>query len=52
MVLQLFPEPHNCISIIARLGCVLYMIELRFRLDAALRELVQGGPRRVRARRP
>jgi hypothetical protein len=25
------------------------MIELQFRLDAALRELVQGGPRRVKA---
>lgn len=28
------------------------MIELRFRLDAALRELVQPGPRRVTARHP
>jgi hypothetical protein len=28
------------------------MIELRFRFDAALRELVQPGPPRVTARRP
>jgi hypothetical protein len=28
------------------------MIELRLRFDAALRELVQPGPRRVTARRP
>jgi hypothetical protein len=28
------------------------MIELRFRFDAALRELVQPGARRVTARRP
>jgi hypothetical protein len=28
------------------------MIELRFRFDAALRELVQPGPRRATARRP
>jgi hypothetical protein len=28
------------------------MIELRLRFDAALRELVEPGPRRVTARRP
>ncbi len=35
-----------------RLGRVLLMIELRFRFDAALREVVQPRSRRVTACRP
>ena len=35
-----------------RLGRILSMIELRFRFDAALREVVPLRPRRVPARHP